>query len=81
MKNDVNDPTEKELEAAYAEQFPRCRIGPAERLFLTFILVARSRGVGYGWMRQAIGIAWKLADPVGYIDDDRIIELHRKDRP
>jgi hypothetical protein len=27
-------------------------------------------------MRQAIGLAWKLDDPVGYIDDDRIVELH-----
>jgi hypothetical protein len=27
-------------------------------------------------MRQAVGMAWKLADPVGYIDDDRIVALH-----
>ena len=73
----MSDPTEQEMVAAYAREFPQCRLNSHERAFLTLIRVARLNGVGYGWMRQAIGLTWKVADPVGYIDDDRIIELHR----
>ena len=38
-------------------------------------VVAASRA-GVGWMRQIAGVAWRAADPVGYLDDDRMIALH-----
>jgi hypothetical protein len=44
-------------------------------MFLDAVADARRRGVGFGWMRQAIGIAWRLKDPVGYMDDERIRDL------
>ena len=69
-------PTDQEIIAEYRRQFPGAGLGEHERAFLAIIVLARSHGVGYGWMRQAIGLAWKLDDPVGYIDDDRIVELH-----
>lgn len=74
----MKNPTELEMVAEYRRVFPLCGIGESERAFLAFVHIARSHGVGYGWMRQAVGLAWKLADPVGYIDDDRVIALHTK---
>jgi hypothetical protein len=70
------NPTELELVTEYQRLFGAERLSDSERAFLAFVHICRSHGVGFGWMRQAIGIAWKLADPVGYIDDDRIIELY-----
>ena len=72
-------PTELELIAEYKRKFSLCAISNSERAFLAMLSLARSHGVGYGFMRQAVGIAWKLEDPIGYIDDDRIISLHRED--
>ena len=74
----VKNPTEQEMVAAYAREFPGARIGDHERAFLAFLHIARSHGVGWGFMRQAVGMHWKEADPVGYIDDQRIIDLHTK---
>jgi len=75
----VKNPTEAEMVAEYQRVFSRCTISNHERAFLAFIHIARSHGVGFGWMRQAIGLAWRLADPLGYIDDDRVIALHTPD--
>ena len=58
------------------KQFPHAHFSDAEREFIVHLCDARSRCVGYGWMRQMIGIAWRLSDPIGYIDDDRIRELY-----
>lgn len=74
----MKNPTELEIAAEFEKTYPLCGINEHERAFLAFIHIARSHGVGYGWMRQAVGIAWKVADPVGYIDDQRIVELHTK---
>lgn len=49
----------------------------AEARFVEAMREARRAGVGYGWMRQMIGFEWKLVDPVGYIDDNRIREDER----
>jgi hypothetical protein len=70
-------PTRLDIAAEFIRQFPRCRLTYDEHVFLQMIHVARSNGVGYGWMRQAIGLAWKLDDPVGYIDDERLIALSK----
>jgi hypothetical protein len=75
----MKNPTEQEIADAYQREFPGCHIGTPERAFLAFIHVARSHVVGFGWMRQAIGLAWKLADPVGYVDDDQVIKLYAPD--
>lgn len=69
-------PNGPEIVAEFARRFPECRLSEDERRFLSSINVAAWAGVGYGFMRQAIGLTWKLHDPVGYIDDERIIELH-----
>lgn len=69
-------PTELEIVAEFRRQFPLLRPTDAERAVLAYLHIARSHGVGYGWMRQALGIAWKLEDPIGYIDDERLIGLH-----
>lgn len=74
--HEMNPPTAHEIAAAFRREFPRCVFGAMEQAFLLSVHLARKSGMGYGWMRQAIGIAWKLEDPVGYIDDARIIELH-----
>lgn len=75
-----DNPTELEIAAVYERAFPASRLTGPERAFLAYIHLARSHGVGYGWMRQAIGLAWKTADPVGYIDDDVIIRLYGGER-
>jgi hypothetical protein len=62
----------------FRRRYPFCTVSVPERAFLAFIRTARSLGVGYGWMRQAIGMAWKLDDPVGYVDDARIVELYAR---
>jgi len=74
----VKNPTELEIAAEYKREFPLCRLSGHERAFLAMIHVARSHGVGFGWMRQAVGLAWKVADPIGYTDDERVIALHTK---
>ena len=70
---EVKNPTELEIAAEYKRVFPLCHLSEHERAFLATIYIARSHGVGFGWMRQAVGLAWKVADPIGYIDDDRVI--------
>jgi hypothetical protein len=70
----VKNPTELEIAAEFKRQFPIAHLSESERAFLAFIHIARAHGIGYGWMRQAVGIAWRVADPVGYIDDERIVE-------
>lgn len=72
----MKNPTEQEMVAAYTREFPAARLGDHERDFLAHVHLARSRGVGWGFMRQAIGMHWKEADPVGYIDDQRLIDLY-----
>jgi len=72
----MTNPTELQMVAAFRDAFPLCSVSEHERAFLAFVHIARSHGVGYGWMRQAIGIAWKLADPFGYLDDERLVSLH-----
>ena len=72
----MKNPTEQEMVAAYAREFPMAYVGAHERDFLAFLHLSRSRGVGWGFMRQAVGMHWKEADPIGYIDDQRVIELH-----
>lgn len=67
-------PTEKQIAEAFEGAFPLCPLNGRERAFLAFISIARSSGVGYGWMRQAVGLAWKVEDPVGYIDDQRLVD-------
>jgi hypothetical protein len=75
--DEMKNPTELEMADAYRREFPLCNLSGPERAFLAFIHLSRRGGaVGYGWMRQAIGMAWKLADPLGYIDDQRIIDLN-----
>ena len=71
----MKNPTELEMVDVYRREFPLSRIGDSERAFLAFVHIARSHGVGWGFMRQAIGLHWKEADPVGYIDDARIRKL------
>ena len=71
----MTTPTRKDIVEAFAREFPGCPLGHAEHAFLSFLVAAREQGVGYGWMRQAIGIAWKCEDPLGYLDDERIIGL------
>jgi len=74
----MNNPTELKMVEIYRREFPQAQLSSHERSFLAFIHIARAQGVGYGWMRQAIGVIWKEADPVGYIDDERLIEIHRR---
>lgn len=71
-------PTAEQIETAFIREFPRCMLTERERAFLDELVLARARGIGYGWMRQAIGMAWKLDDSVGYIDDDRLIALSKQ---
>lgn len=73
----MKSPTATEIEATMRQEFPGLIALPCEKTFLAAVAHARSHGVGYGWMRQAIGFAWKAEDPVGYIDDARLIELSR----
>jgi hypothetical protein len=54
------------------------RATPAERRFIEAMREARMGGVGYGWMRQVIGVEWKHVDQIAYIDDDRIREMSAK---
>ncbi len=75
----MSNPTEQEIADAYQREFPGCLLTASMRVFMTAIHVARSRGVGFGWMRQVVGLAWKLADPYGCIDDERIVALHDAD--
>lgn len=70
----MRNPTEEECVLAFRKAYGG-QIGGHERAFFAFLHIARSHGVGYGFMRQAIGLAWRLADPVGYIDDARLLEL------
>ena len=74
----MKNPTELEMVAAYAREFPGTRIGGHERAFLATVHIARSHGVGWGFMRQAVGMHWKEADAIGYIDDDRVRDLFAK---
>lgn len=73
-------PTLTEVREAYLERFGRVPFTHHEWDAIRDILRARQAGVGYGWMRQAIGIIWKLDDPRGYLDDERLIELHTPKR-
>jgi hypothetical protein len=66
----------EQLIEVYRRTFPSYKLTDSERAFLATIHTQRSAGTGYGWMRQAIGMAWKVADQYGYMDDDRLVELH-----
>jgi len=72
----MKNPTIEEIAKAYYRQFPDCVLSDHERAFLASIHHARSQGVGFGWMRTVVGLAYKVADPDGYIDDERLIALH-----
>jgi hypothetical protein len=72
----MKNPTVEEIANAYRRKFPGCIMTDQERDFLASIHRARSQGVGFGWMREAVGLAYKVADPVGYVDDERLIALH-----
>ena len=75
----MSPPNAEQILAAWQAEFPDApallRTTFAEDFFLAVIHLARTQGVGYGWMRQAIGIAWKLEDPNGYFDDAKLLGL------
>lgn len=66
--------------AAWASQAPGLRVSPAECEFIAAMRRAAAFGVGYGWMRQIIGVEWRHVDPVGGIDDDVVAELATRRR-
>jgi len=70
------EPTPIQIVEEMKREFPMCSVTIAELAFLNALVEARRSGVGFGWMRQAIGIAWRLKDPRGYMDDSRIIEMY-----
>ena len=63
--------------AVWASQGPY-RITDEQITFIAAMRIARTSGVGYGWMRQIIGWEWEHATPGQGITDDVVFALGRQ---
>ncbi len=71
---------EEFLETWKAQDPSRCRVTRQEFAFIIARRSARASGVGYGWMRQILGIEWRHADPISGLDDEELLRIYGIDR-
>lgn len=70
-------PSVEDALAAWTAQNPAlCHVTAAEHDFIAAMRAAATAGVGYGWMRQMVGIEWRHRDPVGGLDDEELLLIY-----